>query len=168
MKSKQNTNIRLNLDTLGLPTVFIKIHGGIGFLFLIDTSMKHNLLDPCFMEWIVTEQPTEEQLAAPEHLEDGTYNWEHHRFPVKVIHQEKGQKRIICKDGTRRVCDMIKLDFTVENMGNSEEYSELFALDPSMCPYFLRKKTKAIAGVLGNDFLKKHKWVLDYSEMKPR
>jgi len=73
--------------------------------------------------------------------------------------QEKGKKRVVCKDGLRRVCDMIKLDFTID----CKKYSELFALDPSLCPCFHAKGNKVIAGVLGNGFLLRHKWILDYS-----
>ena len=57
---------------------------------------------------------------------------------------------------------MIKLDFFIKD----KKYSEPFALDSSICNYFNSKKGKKVAGVLGNDFLKKHKWVIDYSEMK--
>jgi len=58
---------------------------------------------------------------------------------------------------------MIKLDFEIDG----KKYSELFALDPSLCPCFHSKKSKAIAGVLGNGFLLRHKWILDYSGMWP-
>ena len=61
---------------------------------------------------------------------------------------------------------MIKLDFAIEDRNGLEKYSELFAIDPSMCQYFQVRKSKTIVGVLGNDFLKKHKWVLDYSDKK--
>ena len=165
MKPNKKINIRLEKN-LGLPTVYIKFRykeNRSVFPLLIDTSVRHNLLDPCMMEWeIVETEPTAEELAAPKFLEDGSWNW-NHRDPVVPIHQEKGKKRIMCKDGVRRSCDMIKLDFFIED----RKYSELFAIDPSMCRYFHFKKKKEIVGVLGNDFLRKYRWVLDYSEMKP-
>ena len=169
MKPNKKINCRRELGNhLGLPTVFVRLHGdaAFGFSLVIDTSVRHNLLDPCFFkEWIVETPPTEEELAVPAFLEDGSYNW-NHRDPVILIHQDMGKKRVICKDGARRVCDMIKLDFAIENRNGLEKYSELFAIDPSMCRYFQVRKGKTIAGVLGNDFLKKHKWVLDYSDKK--
>ena len=52
---------------------------------------------------------------------------------------------------------MIKLYFTI-NVRNidTRKYSELFAIDKSLCPYFHSKKNNAIAVVLGNDFFKKY------------
>jgi len=141
---------------LGLPTVFIKLHGaGFGFNFLIDTSVRHNLIDPCFFkDWIEIKPPkTEKEIALLG--EFAQY------LPVTASYLDKGKKRIICKDGVKRVCDMIKLDFTID----TRKYSEPFAIDESMCQYFNFKKNKAIVGVLGNDFLKKYKWVVDYSKM---
>ena len=138
---------------LGIPTVFVRLHGTaeFGFNFLIDTSVRHNLLDPCFYkEWIMP--PSEEMVLPPPFAQYP---------PVTATYQEKGKKRVVCKDGVRKICDMIKLDFTID----SKKYSELFALDSSLCPYFHSKGSKAVAGVLGNDFLKKHKWILDYSGM---
>ncbi|MDR2586085.1 MAG: hypothetical protein LBC84_07715 [Prevotellaceae bacterium] len=139
--------------SLGIPTVFVRLHGtaSFGFNFLIDTSVRHNLLDPCFYkEWIVPRKE-ESQIS--------TF-WA--QFPpVTATYQEKGNKRVVCKDGVRRVCDMIKLDFTIDN----KKYSELFALDYSLCPCFHSRGSKAIAGVLGNGFLLRQKWVLDYSGM---
>ena len=138
---------------LGIPTILVKLHGvnNFGFSFLIDTSTKHNLIDPCFFEEWIVPQKEEPSTAAflPQYP------------PVSASYQDKGQKRVICKDGRRRVCNLIKLDFAFED----GKYSELFALDPSLCPYFHSKGSKAVAGVLGNGFLVKHKWILDYSGM---
>ena len=163
MKVKKITKACID-KKLGLPTVFVQLHGaGFGFNFLIDTSVRHNLLDPCFFkDWIEIKPPTEETLVLLGELA---------QYPsVTATYIEKGKKRIICKDGNRRVYDMIKLDFTIDK----KKYSELFAIDESLCHYFHIKElviggelaeNKALAGVLGNDFLKKHKWILDYSAM---
>jgi len=139
---------------LGIPIVFVELHGAgkFGFNFLIDTSVRHNLLDPCFYkEWIM---PQSEETVLPPPLAQ--------YLPVTASYQEKGKKRVICKDGVRRVCDMIKLDFEIDG----KKYSELFALDPSLCPCFHSKGSKAVAGVLGNGFFVKHGWILDYSAVK--
>ena len=162
MKSKKLNKACID-KKLGLPTVFIRFHGtaDFGFNFLIDTSVRHNLIDPCFFkDWIVVKPPTEEELAFLGELAQYP--------PVTATCQEKGKKRVICKDGIRRACDMIKLDFTIDE----KKYSELFAIDESLCQYFKIKElvignevaqNKTLAGVLGNNFLKKHKWILDYS-----
>ena len=163
MKVKKITKACIDKN-LGLPTVFVRFHGtaAFGFNFLIDTSVRHNLIDPCFYkDWIEIKPPkTEEELALLG--EFAQYP------PVTATYLDKGKKRIICKDGVKRVCDMIKLDFTIDD----RKYSELFAIDTSLCQYFKIKElviggeviqNKALGGVLGNDFLKKHKWILDYS-----
>jgi len=155
-KSKMKLINKSSIDkNLGIPTVYVELHGTgkFGFNFLIDTSVRHNLLDPCFYkEWIVPPLESEETVSPPPLAQYP---------PVTATYQEKGKKRVICKDGIRRVCDVIKLDFTID----SKKYSELFALDSSLCPYFHSKGSKAVAGVLGNGFLVRHKWILDYSGM---
>ncbi|MCL2561934.1 MAG: hypothetical protein FWE10_06415 [Rikenellaceae bacterium] len=152
MRAKKTTKACIDKD-LGLPTVFVRLNGaGFGFTFLIDTSVRHNLIDPCFFEeWI--------NSALIPAIENSECIIEH--YPVfPPPHEKKGIKRIVCKDGIKRVCETVKLDFTIDE----RKYSELFAIDPSMCQYFNSRKSKQIAGILGNDFLKKYKWILDYSE----
>ena len=121
---------------LGLPTVFFTFSiNSYGFSFLIDTSVRKNLIDPCFFEeWIGYTSP-----ATSDDPNSIFY------YPVlPVPHEKLKAKRIICKDGVRRVCDMIKLDFFIKD----KKYSESFAIDTSMCSYFRSKKFKKIVGVL--------------------
>jgi len=142
---------------LGIPTVFVRLHGAanFGFDFLIDTSVRSNLIDPCFFEeWIKSQsKETSVPLSLAQDPPVSAYP------PVTASYQDKGKKRVVCKDGRRRVCNLMKLDFAFEE----GKYSELFALDSSLCPYFHSKGSKAVAGVLGNRFLIKHRWILDYS-----
>ena len=158
MKPKRITKDCIDKN-LGLPTVFVRLHGeaAFGFSFLIDTGVRHNLLDLCFFEqWI--------NFAPIPAIENSECALEHYPvFPPPF--EQLGTKRVLCKDGIRRACSMIKLNFTIEDKGGLEEYSELFAIDPSMCHYFNSKRGKAIAGVLGNDSLKRHGWVLEYATM---
>ena len=154
MKLKKGVNISEE-KYIGLPLIFFNLNNkGFGFYFLIDTSIRKNLIDPCFYkEWI--------DFAPVPANKDSKCILDHYPL-LPPPHEKIGTKRVMCKDGVRRVCDVVKLHFTIE----SKEYSELFALDPSLCQYFHPKKSKTIAGVLGIDFLKRHKWVMDFSEIK--
>ena len=146
MMRKKITKVCIDKN-LEIPTVFVRLHGAasFGFKFIIDTSVKHNLLDPCFFEeWIVP--PTEEIVLSPSFAKYP---------PITAVYQDKGEQMVICKDGTERLCEMIKLDFTIEE----EKYSELFAIDSSMCQYLQSKKSNSLAGILGNDFFRKQKWI---------
>ena len=156
MKVKKAVNIREE-KYLGLPLIFFMLKGKtFGFKLLIDTSIKKNLIDPCFFkEWI-------DYTPKPATSDDPNSGLAYYPRPLPPPHEKIGAKRVMCKDGVRRACDVVKLHFTIED----KEYSELFAIDSSLCPYFHFKKSKAVAGVLGTEFLKRHKWVLDYSEMK--
>ena len=160
MKPNRKINVRLEKN-LGLPTVSIKFQEKDRTVFplLIDTGIRHNLFDPCFFEeWIdYTPSPA---MPRPENY--NPLSLLYYPEPPPPAHKKLGAKRIMCKDGVRRSCEMIKLNFFIEE----RKHSELFAIDPSMCRYFQFKKRKVIVGVLGIDFLRKHKWILDYSEMK--
>ena len=141
---------------LGIPIIFVRLHGAVdyGFNFLIDTSVKYNLIDTCFYkDWIMST--SEETVLPPTPTQSILAKFP----PISAFYQEKGERRVMCKDGLKRVCKVIKIDFIIDD----RKYSEMFALDESLCPYFHSKKTKIIAGILGNGFLKKHRWILDYS-----
>ena len=150
----------------GLPDVFVKI-GHIGWYFLLDTSVGYNLLDPCyFKEWMnytpypVTWSGIERYITPPPH------------------EKLRGQK-IICKDGMERVCKRVKFNFALcaDLETKIYDYEEIFHLDPGLCKFYNSIYVKPLfhdayfskryIGVLGTDFLRKHRWVLDYSEMEP-
>jgi hypothetical protein len=117
------------------------------------------------MEWIIAPEPS------------GDDSWD--RFlPTDVIHEQMPEQTVMCKDGLERPCAMIKLGFCIAEVdGTTHEYSETFALDPSMSSYFLLPENstspegiiqyhKTIVGVLGMDFLLKHEFCLDFSKQK--
>jgi len=142
---------------LGIPTVFVRLHGdaAFGFTFALDRTIKHNLLDRCFFEeWI--------NFAPIPAIENSECILE--RYPVfPPTYEQLGTKRIMCKDGVRKVCDTIKLDFTIKGRDGLENYSEPFSITPDMCNNYYIFRNEGIVGVLGNDFLKRHKWILDYA-----
>jgi hypothetical protein len=151
---KVRTDKRINLPTVEMTLTNINCR----FPLVIDTSVRHNLLDPCFFEeWI-------DYTPAPA-ISDNPRSLKFYAEPAPPPHENTGTKRVTCKDGVMRVCRMTKIDFPVTNGKDfSEDCSELFAIDPSLCGFFNLKNEKVAAGVLGTDFLKKHKWVLDFSD----
>lgn len=44
-------------------------------------------------------------------------------------------------------------------------YSKLFYIDPSLC-FYCTSKNKIFAGVLGINFLKRHKWTIDLKKIR--
>lgn len=149
------------------PTIFIQVKG-MGFTFLIDTSSRYNLLAPCFADFFYEEYPSsrekmecddwvnpnlptqEKQMQAPLYL-----------F-VDVFQRKEGIKKIKCKDGISRGCEQVVLKFEHDN----KSYSELFYVDHSLCSYCTSKNK--ISGILGINFLKKHKWTIDFSKLELR
>ena len=136
-------------EEFGLPMVFFSIlpKHNFGFHFLIDTSVRRNLMDWTFSEEWVNEMPRYmESKAHP---------------PYEFLRREK----VICKDGREKVCPVFLFFFTLKDgMGRSQRCCEPFATDKSLGRYFnISKEEKLVAGVLGTDFLKKHKWILDFN-----
>jgi hypothetical protein len=119
--------------------------------------MRHSLLDPCFFyEWIdYTPKPA---------IPDDPDIMLRYPDPDPPRHEDMGTKRVMCKDGVRKVCRVTKLDFTFVSGDYSKDCSELFAIDPGFCPFFRYRREATVAGVLGIDFLKRHRLVLDFSE----
>lgn len=147
------------------PTICIQVNG-IGFVFLLDTSIKYNLLDPCFVEFFYEEYPTsEEEYETNQKKVEEFYrqnppftplhdNLKH--FFFKGVYEKVGEKRIRCKDGVSRITEIVQFNFEYEN----KHYYELFCIDNSLCTYFMPKNK--VAGILGYDFLKKYKWDINF------
>jgi len=154
---KPNIGVSICLERIfRLPTVFFQFQkDSFGFYFLIDTSTRKNLIDPCFFkDWI-------DYTPSPATSDDPNSGLAFYPSPPPPAHVKLEAKKVLCKDGFKRTCDVVKLDFSIEG----KEYSEIFILDPSLCRYFYPKKSKSIAGVLGSDFLRKHKWNLDFGQI---
>ena len=145
------------------PIILIKIKG-MGFTFLVDTSSKYNLITPCFADFFHEEHP-----ASPETVEFHemlNLNFPTPEAPIQtplylfedVFQKKKGIKKIKCKDGINRGCESVTLKFDCDG----KAYSELFYIDSSLCSYCTSKNT--ISGILGTEFLKKHKWIIDFNK----
>lgn len=121
----------------------------VGFNFLLDTSIKYNLLAHCYVDFFTIEpsSDTDECFAG---------------IPIPSlddVFEHIGNKKIRCKDGINRVLDMVKFNFDYEDRA----YSEIFYIDSSICTSFTKKMHAS--GILGTDFLKKHKFTIDFNNM---
>ena len=146
--------------------IFIQVKG-MGFTFLIDTSSKYNLLAPCFADFFYEEYPSSrERMECDDWVNPNPTQEESKQAPLylftDVFHRKGGIKKIKCKDGINRGCEQVILKFEHD----SKSYSELFYVDHSLCSYCTSKNK--IAGILGINFLKKHKWVIDFSKLELR
>ena len=145
--------------------VFILVKG-MGFTFLVDTSSKYNLVSPCFVDFFHEEYPpSQERFESHENMNFPTPE-EAILTPLylftDVFKREKGIRKIKCKDGINKGCESITLKFECDG----KTYSELFYIDQSLCSYCTSKNT--IFGILGVGFLEKHKWSIDFKQVKPK
>lgn len=147
------------------PNILIQVKG-IGFTFLVDTSYKYNLLTPCFIDFFHEKHP-----PSPKMIE--SHEWLNLNFPTpekpiktplylfrEVFQKREGIKKVRCKNGVIMGCESTILKFEY----NGKPYSELFYIDQSLCSYCTIKKNK-FSGVLGTNFLKKHKWIIDFNKL---
>ena len=144
------------------PTILIQVKG-IGFTFLVDTSCKYNLLTPCFEDFFC-----EYCYLSLEGTEFYNLLNNNPEIPIKgilevftgVIKKKEGIKKVKCKNGVTMGCKSTILKFEY----NGKTYSELFYIDSSLCSYCTPKKK--FYGVLGTNFLKKHKWIIDFNKLE--
>lgn len=148
------------------PKILIQIQD-LGFTFLLDKNLKNNLLSPHLIDFFHEEYP-----ASPEKIE--SHEWLNLNFPAPedpiknplylfqdVFQKREGIKRIKCKNGAIMGCESTIFNFEY----NGKAYSELFYIDPSLCSYCSFKE-KMFSGVLGTNFLKKHKWIIDFNKLE--
>lgn len=140
----------------GLPLIYIQVTdgNGLGFEFLIDTSTRYNWIDPELINFfsissdtIPLDKTSIEALGLPLN-------------PFEGVLKELGSQRIICKDGKRKEVDKFKFNFNFEGKGYSEEF-----FISNTTGLFQRIKKAQVVAILGGDFLRKNKWVVDYSKL---
>lgn len=136
-----------------IPDILIEVNG-IGFTFLLDTGCRHNLLTPCFNDLIIDFHCLGKE---PESKEFGL------TYPTLNLSnnlKKMDRKKVVCRDGLKRGIELVELCFDCDN----KKYSEVFYIDPSLCNYCTQKNR--ISGVLGSDFMKRHKWSIDFRKME--
>ena len=148
------------------PIILIQVKG-MGFTFLVDTSYKYNLLTSCFVDFFHEEYPaSREKIEFHERL---NLHFPSTENPIKtplylfrdVFQKREGVKRIKCKNGA-----IMGYESTIFNFEyNGKAYSELFYIDLNLCSYYTSQE-KMFSGVLGTNFLKKHKWIIDFNKLE--
>lgn len=118
--------------------IFIQVKS-IGFTFLLDKKMKHNLINPDFLNFFKEEYPaTEEEYQANQMAVEKLMRESEDAFPIlpehlkiyhfKGVYREVGHKVVKCSDNKLRRCKAIKFNFEYER----HPYSELFFVDKSV------------------------------------
>lgn len=180
--NKIKTRVQLNLgenkisfkpylSRYNLPIVHIKpknqlSDADIFYPFAIDTSIKHNLIHSCLLkDFKNLDGITYEQMLTANKLywqiAKAKNNFFHHESPVYLtfgFYEKVGEKKVKCKDGIKRMTEEIKFNFFIDG----DEYNEIFYVDEGMCNY--TRGRSQVHGILGLNFLKKHKWVIDFQK----
>lgn len=118
--------------------VFIQVRD-LGFTFLLNKRMKHNLIDPVFLSFFKEENPaTDEEYQANQIAVEKLMRESEEAFPIlpehlkvyhfKNVYQEAGCEIVRCSDGKFRKCKAVKFNFEHEE----QSYSELFFIDKSI------------------------------------
>lgn len=162
-------SFRENLKDFHLPIVLVKprnmLHKvDIYYPFAIDTRLKKSLIDPCLFDIlkspsnlnldetrIVNKEYFQKATKSNEVFHDGDY------FPFWGVVERIGKNKIKCYDGLRRECEKVKFSFDIDD----QFFSDDFFIDDSLCA---QKGKSQIQGILGIDFLRKHKWIIDFKE----
>ncbi|MEA4981545.1 MAG: hypothetical protein VB066_02400 [Paludibacter sp.] len=140
----------------GLPLIFIQVTKGsdLGFEFLIDTTTKYNWIDPELINFfsissdtVSLDKSSIEALGLPLNPFDG-------------VLKELGSQKIICKDGKKKEVDKFRFNFNIEGKCYSEEF-----FISNTTGLFNKIKGAQVVAILGGDFLKKNKWVIDYEKL---
>ena len=109
----------------------------VGFTFLLDKRMKHNLISPTFLAFFKTDKQKDSLLnnGIGEVNVKPKYNPSLPFLPAYVdsisledIFHYVGKKVVWCSDNKFRECKAVKLNFEYEG----HPYSELFFVDKSV------------------------------------
>ena len=135
--------------------IFIQVRG-LGFTFLLDNKMKHNLINPDFLSFFKEKYPpTEEEYQANQMAVEKIMRESGDAFPIlpenlkqyffKDVYKKAGCKVVRCSDNKLKQCKAVIFNFEYKG----ETYSELFFIDESL---FSKPKINAI---LSKDSTKK-------------
>jgi hypothetical protein len=152
-----------------LPIVFITPKNKLNqfealYPFAIDTSVKHNLIHGCFLKDFEDPVGISFEKAISTNMrywelatEMGTpFHDDIPYYPYYGVFEDLEEKRIKGKDGVSKNSKLLQFNFLIDD----DAFSECFFVDESLCTY--SKGKHQVQGILGLDFLKKHKWVIDF------
>ncbi|MFT3752110.1 MAG: hypothetical protein QM800_04285 [Paludibacter sp.] len=156
MKHKFSVSFANSYKKYGFPLIFIHVteDNSWGFEFLIDTTTRYNWIDPEFINFfsitpdtVPLDKSSIEALGLPLN-------------PFEGVLKELGSQRIICRDGDRKEVDKFRFNFNFEGKGYSEEF-----FTSNTTGLFHKIKKAQVVAILGGDFLKRNKWVIDYNQL---
>ena len=116
--------------------VFIQVKG-LGFTFLLDKRMKHNLISPTFLAFFKTDKQRDSLLnngigevnVKPEYNNSLPFLSAYvDSISLEDTFHYVGKKVVWCSDNKFRECKAVKLNFEYEGHPNSE----LFFVDKSV------------------------------------
>ena len=133
-------------NTLEKPTIFVTVRD-MGFIFHVDPTARHNYIDPCFIEFfesINTPTPLEERMPEEEFNEMmRTRPFDTPLYFDKAVYEIFGEEEIVCFDGTKKVCKIVRFYYEYEGAS----LSSVFYIDDSICK-FNEETNSNIAAIL--------------------
>lgn len=156
MKHNFSVSFADSYKSYGLPLIYIEVTdgNGLGFEFLIDTSTKYNWIDPEFISFFtINKDNIPPAISSNESLDFAANLFE-------GVYEELGSHKIIGRNGSKKVLDKVRFNFNFEG----KSYSEVFSISNTIDSFQKIKKAQVVA-LLGGEFLKKNKWVVDYSKL---
>ena len=156
MKNNFSVSFANSYKRYGLPLIFIQVTDseGLGFEFLIDTSSKQNWIDPDFIQFFTVNNDTLTHIISTDELMDLQTN------PFDGVYKKLGSHKIICRDGKKIVVEKVRFNFSFE----CKIYSDIFSIN-SILEVFHNNKNAQVVAILGGEFLRKNKWVIDYNKL---
>jgi hypothetical protein len=157
MKHNFSVSFANSLKKDGLPIFKINLLRTLSFNVLIDTGIKHNLIDPSFIYFQVYED-YDTYIEDENYIGNTTPN-HNYVYLFKDFFEKLGTHEVIGKNGIKQYVD--KINFKFEFKG--ETFTDLFSVvEINSTHYF--SKGRNIDVVLGTDFLIKHNWIIDYNK----
>lgn len=158
MTSQFSYSFKLHLKKEGLPLVFItQNEADSGFCFLIDTSVKNNYIDKFYLEFYHAMYNTDL-------LKDFDFdpaNVLEFKDECKDIYRKCGTKQVISRNLIKEELEIFEINFKISN----KKFIDKFYLSEVACEFQKWNNKYQILGVLGNKFLLKNKWIIDYDSL---
>ncbi len=138
-----------------LPLLKLKVLEEFTFRALIDTSIKHNLIDPTFIYFEVDE----DYYTCLEENEYPYFLAKPKMYLFKDQFEALGTHKMVIRNDVKQTVDKLNFNFEV----NGKKYSDIFSVF-KLNESLYRVEDVLIDIVLGTDFLINNNWVIDYKK----
>lgn len=135
-----------------LPLIKLKVLERLSFIALIDTSIKHNLIDPNFIYFEVDE----DYYTCFEEKEYPYFLAKPKMYLFKDHFEALGTHKMVIRNGVKQTVDKLNFNFEV----NGKNYSDIFSV-VQLNQLLYKTKDFLIDIVLGTDFIMNNNWVID-------